>query len=80
MGKNLRLYMPDVLQVVQACLAFLRDEVKAEPSAIETYKAAAKAVFPNATILKTAEEVAAQKQAIETQRQQEREAGNEDNK
>jgi hypothetical protein len=58
----------------------LKDEVKADALQIEAFKDASKAVFPNATSLKTSEQVAAQREAIDAQRRSEKEAGNEDNK
>ena len=66
------------LQTIQAALDLLRTEVQADSSVLSSFKQSMKALFPNATILKTEEEVKQQKQAIAGQRQKEKEAGNED--
>lgn len=65
------------LGTVQAALAFLRDEVQADSQVIQAFNASAKAFYPRATILKTSEELAAQKASIEEARRMEKEAGNE---
>jgi len=66
-------------QTVQAALTFLRDDVQAESGSLQSFITAAKGHFPTASLLKSSDELAAQRASIDEHRRKKKEAGNEPN-